>query len=180
MKHRNYYTTLNKKRIAFFALICVVLAAVVYHVHLANITAAAEDATVRAYIMCKPGTTVNVRRTPDKQYQDVGFLECGDWFETDATSSKGFFRCYGVGDYGEGWVFNGYVATEEPEIVNEQYVVVANKRVACRRWINGPQISERPWITNGTNVWVYCIADGWAVTSHGYVQAEWLEVDPAW
>ena len=170
----------KRKSLAALILASLMLAVIVYHVHLANITAAAEDATVRAYIMCTPGSTVNVRRTPDKQYQDVGFLECGDWFETDATSSKGFFRCYGVGDYGEGWIFNGYVVTEEPETVNEQYVVVANKRVACRRWINGPQISERPWITNGTNVWVYCIADGWAVTSHGYVQAEWLEVDPAW
>ena len=143
---------MTKRKCLALILASVVLAVIVYHVHLANITAAAEDATVRAYIMCKPGSTVNVRRTPDKQYQDVGFLECGDWFETDATSSKGYFRCYGVGDYGEGWIFNGYVVTEEPEIVNEQYVVVANKRVACRRWINGPQISERPWITNGTNV----------------------------
>ncbi len=170
---------MTKRKCLAAILASLVLAAVVYHVHLANITAAAEDATVRTYIMCKPGSTVNVRRTPDKKAQDVGFLECGDWFETDATSSKGFFRCYGVGDV-EGWIFNGYVVTEEPDIVNEQYVVVANKRVACRRWINGPQISERPWITNGTNVWVYCIADGWAVTSHGYVQSEWLEVDPAW
>ena len=65
--------------------------------------------------------------------------------------------------------------------VGENYVCVAKSRVACRRWVNGPQIEDngRPrWLVNGSNVSVFYIAEGWAVTSRGYIQSEWLEVDP--
>jgi hypothetical protein len=60
----------------------------------------------------------------------------------------------------------------------EQYVCVSNARVACRRWMNGPKVDRSPWLSNGSNVIVFSIADGWACTSRGYVMAKYLEVDP--
>ena len=136
-----------------------------------------NDSLVKCWILCKPGSQVNVRRTPSKKSEQVGFLEVGDWFWTDGNSADGWIRCYGIGEYGEGWIYSGYVVTEEPVKVYEQYVCVAKKRVACRTWIGGPKTSK-PWLANGSNVSVFYEADGWAITSRGYIQSEWLEVDP--
>lgn len=33
-----------------------------------------------------------------------------------------------------------------------------------------------PWLTNGQFVDVFLMADGWAVTSRGYIRAEYLDV----
>ena len=69
------------------------------------------------------------------------------------------------------------MVTEEPVQVYEQYICVAKKRVACRKWIGGPQTSM-PWLKNGSDVDVFYMADGWAITSRGYIQSEWLEANP--
>ena len=139
-------------------------------------TAGASDRPIRCWVMCKPGTQVNVRRTPEKKGQVVGYMEVGDDFRTTGESKNGFIRAEGIGEYGEAWIYCGYVVTEEPERIGERYVCTSNGRVACRRWMNGPQVSGRPWITNGSSVDVFYMADGWAVTSRGYIRAEWLEV----
>lgn len=146
---------------------------------MAVMTAGAEetDGLTRRWILCKPGSQVNVRRKPSKKAEAVGFLEVGDWFWTDGSSRDGWIRCCGVGEYGEGWIYGGYVAEEEPVEICQRYVCVANNRVACRRWIDGPKTSA-PWLKNGSTVEVFYVADGWAMTSRGYIRSEWLEADP--
>ena len=107
-------------------------------------------------------------------------LECGDSFETDGENRNGWFRVMNRGEC-ECFIYCGYVVTDEPKPIGENYVCVAKNRVACRRWVDGPQIEDngRPrWLVNGSNVSVFYIAEGWAVTSRGYIQSEWLEVDP--
>ena len=168
--------SVTKRKIIPFVLACVVLFTSVFMLWQNHLAASAEDSFVTCWVMCKPGSRVNVRRTPGGA--EIGYLECGDWFETDAVETDGWIRCYGIGEYGEGWVYCGYVTTEEPEAVFEQYVCCAVKRVAIRRWMNGPRIERTPWLTNGSNVDVFYIADGWACTSRGDIQSEWLEVSP--
>ena len=176
MKHHNKYSIFSREKIvAAVALIALLIVATV------AITVSAckgEDALVKCWVMCKPGNYVNVRRVPSKSGMEVGYLDAGDWFETDAVSADGFIRCYDIGEYGEGWVYCGYVVTEEPEVINETYVCCAPKRVACRRWMNGPQVSGCPWLVNLSTVYVYYIADGWACTNQGYIKAEYLEASP--
>ena len=138
---------------------------------------AAEEGLIRVWILCKPGSQVIVRQVPSKTGTEVGALEVGDWFLTDGKSSNGFIRAYGIGEHGEGWVYCGYVATEEPVPVFENYSCIAKNRVACRRWMEGPQTSK-PWLVNGSSVTVFHIAGEWACTSRGYIRAEWLEADP--
>jgi hypothetical protein len=176
MKHYEKYTTNNRERKVFAIAVAAVLAVVI--VALSVTLCHGEEELVTVWAMCKPGSQVNVRRTPSKKGQEVGYLDAGDSFLTDGTSKNGFIRCYGIGEYGEGWVYAGYVATEEPDNVMEQYVCVSNARVACRRWMNGPKVDRSPWLSNGSNVIVFSIADGWACTSRGYIRAEYLEVDP--
>ena len=182
LKHQNHYSIFDREKIvAFIAIVAVlIVAGIAIGVGLCH----GEDALVKCWIMCKPENydhTINyvhVRRTPSKNGQEVGYLDAGDWFWTDGTSADGWIRCYDIGEYGEGWVYCGYVVTEEPEVINETYVCVAPKRVAIRRWIGGPQVGEYAWLTNLSTVYVYYIADGWACTNLGYIKAEYLEVSP--
>ena len=140
----------------------------------------AEDVTTTCWVLCKPGDHVNLRIDPKKDSASVGWLECGDSFQTDGESINGWLRVLDAGEC-ECWIYSGYVIEEQPEKIGENYVCVARDRVACRRWVDGPQIrinEHLSWLKNGSTVSVFYIAGDWAVTSRGYIRAEWLEVDP--
>ena len=166
-----------KKRLNGFqiALRGIVVALIVLAVVL--FAARAEETTIRCWVMCQPGDRVNLRMGPSKNSRSVGWLECGDGFQTDGESRNGWIRVLDAGDC-ECWIYCGYVVTEEPEAVFENYVVVAKNKLACRRWVDGPQVTGREWLKNGTSVQVFYTAEGWAVTNLGYMKTEWLEVDP--
>lgn len=173
MKHYKHYNRSNKERTVFF----IAMAAVMIVIAVALIVSFCHgEQLATCWIMCKPGSRVEIRATPNKGGISEGWLECGDSFETDSETKNGWIRCYGVGDAGEGWIYLGYVTTNKPEAVGERYVCVANIQAACRRWMAGPQIERAPWIRNGE----YCqvlVTDGeWAVTNRGYIKCEWLEV----
>ena len=174
----NYNTNNNRRarRILVILMLAIVIAGVCW-VALTH-TGNAEGHMSTAWILCKPGSQVIVRRTPSKNAMEVGQLEVGDSFLTDAVSSNGFIRCYGIGEYGEGWIYAGFVATEEPVAVFDTYCCVAKTRVACRRWIYGPK-TQNPWLANGSDVQVFYIAGEWAVTARGYIMSEYLEADPS-
>ena len=170
----NYNTKQRLKTIVFLLTVAVmVTVTIVLAVNLCR-----GEELVRCWVMCKPGSQVNVRRSPSTSAMQVGFLDAGDSFMTDSVCMNGFVRCYGIGENGEGWIYLGYVVTEEPKPVFERFVCVSNARVACRRWMGGPLMGTSPWIVNGSNVDVFYIADGWACTSRGYIMSEWLEADP--
>lgn len=179
---QNYYSTKPLKRKAkkspLTITLLIVFAAVVILGAIA-IAAEAEGDTITCWILCKPGAQVNARRTPDKRGQIVGFLEVGDEFRTTGESRNGYIRAIGIGEAGEAWIYCGYVVTEKPEKAGENYVCVAKNRVACRRWVNGPQIDGRAgWLKNGSNVQVFYRTEEWCVTSRGYIRTEWLEEAP--
>ena len=135
-------------------------------------SAAAEQ----RWVMCDG--YVNVRISPGKKAEQVGYLDAGDGFETNGKKRDGFIQVTGIGEAGDGWTFEGYTVTEQPDRVDQRYVCVAKNRVACRRWINGPRIKGKAgWLYNGTSVMVYWRTSEWSVTSRGYIRSEWLEVD---
>lgn len=180
---QNYYSTKPLRRKAkkspLTVALLIILAAVIL-LGVVTIAAEADEGYITCWILCKPGegSSVNARKEPDKSSDEVGWLEAGDEFKTDGKSANGYIHAIGIGEYGEAWIYSGYVVTEKPEKIGERYVCVAKNRVACRRWVNGPQVEKMPWLKNGSNVDVFLIADGWACTSRGYIRAEWLEVDP--
>ena len=175
----NYNTNNNSKarRVLILLLIAVIVAGVAYTLALNSGAKALEERLARVWILCKPGDYINVRRSPSKNSMEVGRLDPGDSFMTDGVSSNGFIRCYGVGEYGEGWVYCGYVSIYEPKEVFETYVCVAPNRVACRRWMEGPK-TQNPWLRNGSTVQVFMMTEEWAVTSRGFIKSEWLEASP--
>ena len=139
-----------KHRYIILAVAFVILCSVVYTVHLRNLIASAEDSFVTLYAFCTPGSRVIVRRTPSKRGQEIGYLESGDWFESDGSTSDGWIRVYGIGE-SEGWVYSAFVVTEQPKKIGKQYVCTSNSRVACRKWPNGPKVDGRCWLVNGSN-----------------------------
>ena len=138
---------------------------------------AEEETTIDCWVLCKPGDYVNLRMWASKSAEIVGYLECGDRFQTDGKTKDGFIHVLDAGDC-DCWIYSGYVVTEEPKPVFQVYVCVAKNRVACRRWVDGPQIQGTGWLRNGSTVDVFYVAGDWAITSRGYIRAEWLEVDP--
>ena len=180
--YRPYPEANREKRMMKFSiilravLVALIIAAVIIW------AAQAEDVTITCWAICKPGDHVNLRIKPDKDSKDVGWLECGDSFQTDGTSRNGWIRVLDAGECAC-WIYSGYVVTDEPVRIEEgeqNYVCVARERVACRRWVDGPQIrinGRLSWLKNGSDVSVFYIAGDWAVTSRGYIRAEWLEVD---
>ena len=177
--YRPYPAEMRKRKSPLtIVLVSILIALIVFSVYV--ITAQAEDTVIRCWVLCKPGDRVNLRMEPRKGEGStvVGWLECGDNFQTDGTSKDGWIRVLDRGDC-ECWIYCGYVVTEEPVAVFENYVCVARKWVACRRWVDGPQIDGRlGWLHNGSDVSVFYIAGDWAVTSRGYIRSEWLEVNP--
>lgn len=171
---RKQYSIFDKEKIVAFVVILAV--ALVAGIAIGMTVCRGEEPLATCWIMCKPGSRVTVRREPDKRSMETGYLECGDYFQTDGESRDGWIRCYGAGE--NGWVYCGYVVTEKPVKIGERYICCAVKRVACRKWIGGPQVDGNGWLKQGQNCEVYCMADGWAVTSRGYIKTEWLEVDP--
>lgn len=168
----------KKKKVSWLTVtLAAILAALI--VFSAVVIARAEGDEVQRWVLCKPKTRVNLRLEPRKDSKSVGWLECGDEFLTDGTKRGNWLRVLDAGEC-QCWIYAGYVVTEAPEEVNENYVCVARNQVACRRWVDGPKIDgKRGWLKNGRDVKVFCIAGEWAITERGYIRAEWLEVDPA-
>ena len=172
MNH-NKYSIFDKEKIVAAILLVIVLLLIGFGI---GTYCFGEEPMATCWAMCKPGSRVSVRMEPDKGSMETGFLECGDSFQTDGESVDGWLRCYGVGE--NGWIFCGYVATEEPRIIGQRYVCVSNYQVACRKWMAGPQIEERPWMKNGQTCEVFVTDGEWAVTSRGYIKIEYLDPDP--
>ena len=174
MKHHKNYTIFDKEKIiGFIAIVAVILVAgIAIGVSLCH----GEDALATCWVMCKPGSRVSVRWSPSKSAPESGYAECGDSFLTNGESVDGWIRCYDIGE--GGWIYCGYVTTQKPEIVGERYVCCAVKQVACRKWMYGPQIDEKPWMKNGQFCHVYVTDGEWAVTNRGYIKLEYLEVSP--
>ena len=166
------------RKILIVVLLAVIVAGIAYMLAANDARAAANDQLATCWVMCKPGSQVNVRRRPDGGSKSETQLDAGERILTDGECQDGWVHVYGVGENGGGWVYSGYIVLEEPQKIGTRYVCVAKKQAACRRWIGGPQVDGRAWIKNGENVDVFYIADGWACTSRGYIKAEWLEADP--
>lgn len=173
----NYSITNTRVKKALFIIACLIAIILGWTWGTASCKAS-EERLITCWIMCKPGDFINVRRTPDKRSEQVGRLEVGDSFLTDADSKNGFIRCYGIGEYGEGWIYSGYVVTEEPVPVFENATCTAYGRVACRRWMGGPKTANGGWLAPLSDVQIFYWTSDWAITSRGFIKSQYLDVDP--
>ena len=173
MKPLNNYTTFQREKTIF----AIAIAAVILVILIATaVTFCHGEQLATCWVMCKPGSRVSVRWSPSKSAPESGYAECGDSFLTDGEGQDGWIRCYDIGE--GGWIYSGYVSTQKPEKVGERYVCVANRQAACRKWMSGPQIEEKPWIKNGQFCQVFVTDGEWAVTNRGYIKMDYLEASP--
>lgn len=137
-------------------------------------SASAQD----AWIFCQPDSYVYARAGASKATPAIGRLELGDEIRTDGKTRGGFLHCTGLSfEESEGWVYAGYVVFEEPEIIpdGDPYIVCANGRVACRRWVNGPR---KAWARTCAELTVWAITSEWAVTTRGFIRTSCIELSP--
>lgn len=127
----------------------------------------------RAWVLCQPGSIVNIRQKPTKNSPDFGGAECGTMLKSDGTTKNGFLYVYDIAaEETEGWVSTHYLVWFEPEEVNAPMRIRSEGRVACRKSIEG---KIKSWARNGDILTVYWYSTEWAVTDRGYIMSQYLE-----
>lgn len=122
------------------------------------------------WVICRPGSSVNIRARPSGRSEAVGYAEPGDCFETDWVKRRGFIHVFAPIESMDGWISLGYVVEDEPVRVDEVRTIEANGKVKVRDKANGKRIG---WLHPGDKVTVYYIAE-WCVTDAGYVYWEFI------
>lgn len=171
MKTTVQYTTSIAKKIVIIA-ICIAVGLASYNIASRINDAHAETVTATGYIMCK--SYVMIRMWPSRKAQEIGQLDPCDTVEIDGRTKDGYAHIVAPCD---GWVHAGYIVFSEPKAVNETATVTARKRVACRKWIDGPNVDSKPWLISGSEVKVLWMTSEWALTNRGYIKSTWLECD---
>ena len=176
----NYNTNNSKdtreKRFLLIVLLAgIIVAGIAWIIGTAGCKAAAEEATVKAWVICQPADYINLRAKPNRKSTSVGRMDCGDALELDGVTKNGFARVTGVtiDSPGEVWIYTGFVVFDRPEWYGEQMEIVSNGRVAARKNCCG---EVRQWLKPGELVTVYWKSDEWCVTSKGFVKTMYLEV----
>jgi hypothetical protein len=132
--------------------------------------ACAED---NVWALCK--SYVNLRESPSKKAQVVGYLDSGDGAETDGVIRDGWLHIISpTTESGDSWVNLAYMVDTQPERIDGYAHVVSNGRVAIRTTVNG---KRRAWANPGDKVEVLLISGEWALTNRGYIKSEYLEVE---
>jgi hypothetical protein len=132
-------------------------------------SAAAEEGGY--FILCRPGSVVNVRKNPKKTASVTAWVECGQRITVDR-EKNGYVHVTGLAsEEPDGWIFAGYVVEEEPLIMRYE-AEIWDGDVIARKCVNGKQIRR---LKEGQIVTVYAKTHIWAVTSKGFVMCDWLK-----
>lgn len=123
------------------------------------------------FILCRPGSVVNVREKPNKAATVTAWVECGQRITVDR-EKNGFVHVTGLAsEEPDGWIFAGYVVEEEPLILRYD-AEIWDGDVIARKCVNGKQIRR---LKEGQTVTVYAKTHLWAVTSKGFIMCDWLK-----
>ena len=134
--------------------------------------ATAEDELTEAWVLCSD--YVHVRVSPNRKSEAVGYVDAGDSILVGSKKKNGFVRCYGIGEYGEGWIHTGYLVYEKPVKVSCKAYSVSRGKLRARRHIKGKRVG---WIKHFETVQIYWWTDEWCVTDKGFVESRYLELD---
>ena len=126
------------------------------------------------WILCQPDSYVNARLRPNKKSDEVARLDCGDRCVTDGKRKNGYIHLVKIGEWGEAWVYKGYVVFDEPsKPILVDTTVTSNGRVAARQMIGG---KRRCWLKDGQKIKVYMVSEEWSVTNKGFVKTKYVNV----
>lgn len=125
------------------------------------------------YVLCIPGSEVNIRSGPSTDTDGQGWVVCGDEVEVVSTRNR-WARCINLErESTVGWVHLGYLVKGIVTVHEEPITMVieSNGRVAARRSVDG---KRRKWLKNGDQVRVYAFGGNWACTDQGYIRTGYL------
>lgn len=128
-----------------------------------------------AWVLCQPGDYINIRPNPNKKGSEIGWAECGYRICLDGKKKNGFLHCVDLSlETTEGWIFEGYVVYDEPELLDQNATVVSKGRLAVRKYVGGKRTR---WLQPMSTVRIYYRTDEWCVTNYGFIQTDYLEMD---
>lgn len=162
--------------VIFLLAAVIVLCILMFHdVLIAPGHAEQPEGTTAAYVICTPGDYVNIRPRPNKKGDEIGRFEPGEVVYLDGVRKGEYLHCVGLRlEDTEGWVHMGYVLYDPPEEIGRPGRIVAKGRVAARKNVNGRRTR---WLKPGTELTVHYWSNEWCLTSKGYVQSQFVEID---
>ena len=122
------------------------------------------------YILCRPGTVVNVHSKPNKGSPVTAWVECGQIINIDREKNGYAFVTGLASEIPDGWVYTGYIVDEQP-VIEEYKAEIWEGPVIARRCVNGKRICT---MRDGKTVTVYAKTHTWAVTNRGFIMCDWL------
>jgi len=127
------------------------------------------------YVLCGPTTEINVRISPRKNSEVLGYRTCGDSVETDGIERNGYLHIINLNlELAEGWIYKGLLVNDPVFISEGLCQINSSGRVASRVYING---KRRKWLKDGTEVMVYAIGREWSYTNKGYIRTDYLTLN---
>ena len=125
------------------------------------------------FILCRPGSVVNVRSNPRKTASVIAWVEFGRFVHTDGKTRNGFVHVVDLAaEETEGWISAGYLVYDRPRDETYTAQIVSNGNVIVRSCVDGKRVRV---MRNGQTVTVYARSNEWAVTNRGYIRCDWLE-----
>lgn len=138
-----------------------------------GVALAGSEPTYSSWVMCQPDSRVCIRSGPDVSCDVVGYGYPMDELTCDRVTKSGWVHVIEPPcDAADGYIYVGYLTIEKPVETVGMMRVDANGRVAVRSHMCGERIM---WVRPGVEVEVYQLAEGWAVTSVGFIRAKYLE-----
>ena len=126
------------------------------------------------YVICKPGSEVNVRARPGIHSPIAGTKYFGDMVIVDR-EKNGFAHITNLfSEYSDGWVYKGLLTEDKPVEVYQEAQIMSDGITFARKYCGGKIIHK---LKDGTGVMVYAVGKEWCVTNFGYIKTEFLTIN---
>lgn len=134
------------------------------------------DGTESVWVLCDPDSYVCIREAPRKSAFAVGGATCGTRLETDGKQKGSYIHLVNVpAEDCEGWISTQFIVYDEPYPMDRTATVVSNGKLAVRKGIGG---KVKKWLKPmEDSVRIRWWSEEWCLTTAGYVQTEFLELD---
>ena len=136
----------------------------------------AEGETQNVWVLCDPDSFVCVREAPRKSAYAVGGSTCGTMLQADGKRKNGYIHVVNLAaEDNSGWICEQYIVYDEPRPMNRTATVVSNGKLAVRKGIGG---KIKKWLyPMKDTVKIRWWSNEWCLTTIGYVQTAYLELD---
>jgi len=133
----------------------------------------AEEQPVTMYIAVSAGSWLNGRYAPNQHSSIEARFQSGD--TVDVYEVDGDWARVAGGESGTVWCDIRYLSATVPGGQPETCTIHSDGRVRVRKTPDGTLVR---WLNDGDSVTVQCHINGWAYIGDGYVQEQYLEVNP--